>query len=46
MEIQQLFFFPFVNPIGFKPVIWPVRIAVKPKFGTFNGASTGCLIDK
>ena len=44
MEIQQLFFFPFVNPIELKPVIWAVRVAVKPKFGTFNGASASRLV--
>ena len=35
-----------INPVDLEPVIWAVRIAVKPVLRTSNRAPAGCLVDK
>ena len=36
----------FINPVCLKPVIWSIRIAVKPVFRPAHRTTARCLIDK
>ena len=46
MDIQQVLVFASVYPVNFEPVIWSVRVTVKPILRTLYRASASCLIDE
>ena len=39
-----MLFLSLINPVGFEPVVWSVRVTVEPVLRTINRASPGCLV--
>ena len=46
MQIQNVLLCTFIYPINLEPMIWSIRVAVKPKFRTFYRASSSSLVNE
>lgn len=46
MQVEQIFFFPFQNPVGVEPMERIFWITIKPEAATLNGASSNSLFDE
>lgn len=46
MQVEQIFFFPFQNPVRVEPMERIFWITIKPEAAALNGASSNSLFDE